>query len=194
MPIKDQVKFINSVLRSPASIGAVAPSSKTLARHMVKDFNIETGQHVLEFGPGTGPFTRALINEIPNKDAYLGIERDPRFVQHLAVHLPDMRVIEGSAEDVCEIIQQENIKNVKAIISGLPFASLSATVQDNVINALDRLVTPGCIFRTFQYVHAYPFPSAVRFRNRMNELFGPMKRSKPVVRNIPPAYVLSWSR
>ena len=69
-------------------------------------------------------------------------------------------------------------------------------MQDGVIAALSEMLPAGSggQFRTFQYVHAYPLPTAVRFRRRMAAIFGPCQRSAVVVRNLPPAFVLSWSR
>ena len=53
---------------------------------------------------------------------------------------------------------------------------------------------PGCEFRTFQYVHSWPLPAAVRYRRRMNSIFGPCRSSRVVVANLPPALVLTWGR
>ncbi len=78
------------------------------------------------------------------------------------------------------------------MISGLPFASLPGVVRRGILEDLAAILAAGGIFRTFQYVHAYVFPKARRFRREMAERFGPALRLGPVVRNIPPAWVLSW--
>ena len=49
-------------------------------------------------------------------------------------------------------------------------------------------------FRTFQYVHAYGLKSARRFRAMMAEQFRTCKRSQPVLRNVPPAYILTYKK
>jgi hypothetical protein len=51
----------------------------------------------------------------------------------------------------------------------------------------------GCLFRTFQYVHGYHLPPAQKFRKRMEERYGKTLRSQVVIKNIPPAYTLTWS-
>jgi phospholipid N-methyltransferase len=58
----DTFRFIRQFLRTPGSIGAVAPSSKYLAKAMVAGVVLEPGQRLLEFGPGTGPFTAATCH------------------------------------------------------------------------------------------------------------------------------------
>lgn len=147
---------------------------------------------VVEFGPGTGPFTEVIADRIGDPERYLGIECDSRLVQRLRRRFPDLKFIEGSAEHACLYHQQEALPRTAAVISGLPFASLPATVQDGVIEAIRTLLAAGGVFRTFQYAHAYGLPAAIRFRARMNQLFGPCTLRGPVFRNVPPACVLTW--
>jgi phospholipid N-methyltransferase len=192
--IRDHLAFLKVLLRAPGRTGAVAPSSVYLARAMVRGLRVEPGETVVEFGPGTGAFTAEIRRILPSPASYLGIEIEPRFAEMLRQRYPELPVLEGSAEDAVRLVAEAGRNRVKAIICGLPFASLPAGVQDRVIQAIDVLVGPGAQFRTFQYVHAYGLPPAVRFRRRMRERFGPHTRQATVSRNVPPAHVLSWSR
>ncbi len=47
---------------------------------------------------------------------------------------------------------------------------------------------------TFQYVHGYRLPPAVVFRRNMSARMGSEPQIKSVVRNFPPAFVLTWTR
>lgn len=190
----DTWTFIRTFIRSPARTGAIAPSSERLARAMVAGLRFAPDETILEFGPGTGPFTAAISALVPDPRCYLGIEREPRFVQLLRGRYPDLRFAEGSAEHACRFVEEAGRSRVTTVICGLPFASLPPRVQDAIIAALDRLLGPGGEFRTFQYVHAYGLPTAIRFRRRMAALFGPHRREALVVRNLPPAFVLRWRR
>ena len=176
------------------SIGAVMPSSRTLARAMTRDLPLRDGGCVVEFGPGTGPFTRAIADRLPSAADYLGIERDAGFVALLRARFPELTIVEGSAEQALKLHREHGKPGARVVVCGLPFASLPPTVQDNVIEAIDGLLADGGEFRTFQYVHAYPLPTAVRFRRRMSAIFGPCDRGRAVWRNMPPAYVLTWRR
>ena len=190
----DGIRFLTAMLRNPARVGAIAPSSAALARAMIRGIDLSNGHAVLELGPGTGPITRVLHAALADPSLYLGIERNGAFVELLRERMPRMRVVEGSAERAVDHLREHGHERVGAIISGLPFASLPAGVRDGVIEALDTLMAPGTVFRTFQYVHAWPLPSAMRFREGMSERFGPCRISRPVMRNLPPALVLSWQR
>jgi len=191
---EEHLAFLQVLFRAPARTGAVAPSSVHLARAMVKGLTLGPGQTVVEFGPGTGALTSEIRRILPSPSSYLGVEIEPRFADLLRRRFPGLHVVEGSAEEAPRFVAEAGCAQVKAVICGLPFATLPAGVQDGVVRALDVLVGPGAQFRTFQYIHAYPLPPAVRFRHRMRELFGPHTREATVVRNLPPAYVLSWSR
>jgi phospholipid N-methyltransferase len=192
--ITDHLAFLQVLLLSPARTGAIAPSSVRLARAMVDGLIVAPGETIVEFGPGTGAFTAEIRRILPPQSSYLGIEIEPRFAELLRRRYPDLHFVEGSAEHAAQFLAKAGYDRVKAIICGLPFASLSSGVQDGIIEALETLVAPGVQFRTFQYVHAYGLPPAVRFRRRMGERFGPVTREAMVLRNLPPAYVLRWSR
>lgn len=191
---EEHLAFLQVLFRAPARTGAVAPSSVHLARAMVKGLTLGPGQTVVEFGPGTGALTAEIRRILPSPSSYLGVEIEPRFADLLRRRFPGLHVVEGSAEEAPRFVAEAGCAQVKAVICGLPFATLPAGVQDGVVRALDVLVGPGAQFRTFQYIHAYPLPPAVRFRHRMRELFGPHTWEATVMRNLPPAYVLSWSR
>lgn len=193
MPKGEHRKFLSQFLRNPASVGAIAPSSAYLARAMVRGLSDCADGAVLEFGPGTGAFTAAIRDSLPQHCRYLGIEVEERFVDVLRTRFPDLDFAHASAADVRALCDERELGPVRAVISGLPFASLPVPVQDGIVSGLLEVLTPGASFRTFQYVHAYRLPKAQRFRKQMTKLFGPVVRSRPVLRNLPPAYSLTWT-
>ncbi|MGH1365534.1 MAG: class I SAM-dependent methyltransferase [Calditrichia bacterium] len=188
------LSFVKVFLKNPAQVGALTPSSRALASRMVHNLDLKAGETILELGPGTGSVTRLIKDVIPAESIYLGIEREPKFVKLLDKRFPDMQFVTGNAEHAEKHCHDANCPPAKAIISGLPFSSLPSQVRAGIIDSIDHLMTPGSIFRTFQYVHAYPLPSAIKFRNQMCNRFGSHHRSKAVLKNLPPAYILTWRR
>ncbi len=184
--------FLTRFLRDPIGVGAVCPSSRILARAMTNGLELSPGDTVIELGPGTGAFTGYIDKIIPDSDDYLGIEQDVKFVEVLNNQFPGLRVIVGQAEDTHQIHLDSGYKPVKAVISSIPFALVKDNAQIKIVDDLRRLLPPGSIFRTFQYLHTYRLPLAARFRRRMDEISTTFYRSKPVMANIPPAFVLTW--
>lgn len=188
------IHFLRVFLKNPVGIGAIAPSSQELATAMIQGLQLNEGESLLELGPGTGSFTRQIRKIIPDSRAYLGIECEPAFVALLQKNFPDLQFVNGKAEQSEVLYENSGIFPARIIISGLPFALQVQEVRNDIIGNIDRLMTPGSVFRTFQYVHAYALPPAVRFRREMARLFGKHQRSKIILRNLPPAYVLTWRR
>lgn len=189
------IRFIRTFIKNPLAVGAILPSSPELARAMVKDIQLSIGESLMELGPGTGPLTREIQHLVHCPRSYIGIEREPAFVSMLDREFPDLTFVSGDAAFAHELHKKSNMHPIKAVISGLPFASLSNEVRNQIINSLDVLLPAGSIFRTFQYVHAYPLLPAVRFRKQMSSVMqSEPRRSEVVFKNIPPAYVLTWTR
>lgn len=198
----DHARFLLAFLRRPASIGSVVPSSRVLARAMLDGVHPGAHESVLEFGPGTGAFTAEIIKRLAGKAngtadlsrRYLGIELDPGFVRLLQRRYPQGRFVAASAEHADRHCRRARLKRVSAVISSLPFATLPAGVQDRVVRTLARVLPRGAHFRTYQYLHTYLLPSAGRFRELMRRALGPHRRTATVLRNLPPAFVLSWRK
>ena len=190
-PLRDSVHFFTSFLRRPTSIGSVLPSSPALARALAGDLRVQRGDLVVEYGPGTGPMTRVIEAQLDGA-AYLGIERDTSFCALLSQRFPGLSFHCGSVEHVVDILRERQLGRPKVIVSGLPFASLPAEVRARVVDGTAQVLAADGEFRTFQYVHAYNFASARRFRAAMAARLPHFERSRPVLRNVPPAYVLTY--
>ena len=188
----DGLRFLGKFLRSPGKVGSIMPSSRHLAEVMTDRLDLKSGDLVVEYGPGTGPMTAVLSGILPDQVRYLGIERDARFQRLLKERFQDLDFHLGSVADIQVILRDRGLGKAKAIVSGLPFASLPRTVQLDIVAGTRAVLADDGEFRTFQYVHMYRLPAARHFRQAMAQVFGSFTRSPPVLRNVPPAYVLSY--
>jgi phospholipid N-methyltransferase len=190
--MSDSLRFLSRFLKSPATVGAVLPSSRRLAELLVGPLQLARGDVVVEFGPGTGPMTRVLAERMPPGVEYLGIELDASFCAKLTARYPQLRFCCASAADVGALLAEHRLPRPKLIVSGLPFASLPHDVQRLIVRAIRDVLREDGEFRTFQYVHAYPLASARRFREAMEDEFAHFERLGPVLGNVPPAWVLVY--
>lgn len=182
------------MLKNPKSVCALTPSSRMLARAMARGLEIESDESVMELGPGTGALTDQVRHIIRDGGEYLGIELEHRFVHLLRERFPNLRFEQSNVTRAFQVHRDAGTPPVKAVISGLSISTMPGPVIDEVIVNLDRLMRPGSVFRMFQYVHAYYLPSAIRFRRRMSPLFSDYRCDALVMRNLPPALVLTWTR
>jgi phosphatidylethanolamine/phosphatidyl-N-methylethanolamine N-methyltransferase len=190
--LREHLLFLGRFLRSPRTIGAIAPSSKALAAAMVVPVDGRNATRVVELGPGTGAFTAALIDCLKGSSRLLAIDREAAFVERLRDRWPQADFVCASAADLPRLAAERHFLPIDHIVSGLPFASLPGEVTKAILDGIERSLKIGGTFTTFQYVHAYRLPPAVAFRDDINLRMGALPARSLVLRNLPPAYVLTW--
>lgn len=188
--------FLRQFLRSPGTVGAIAPSSPRLAARMVDAVDFSRAGVVLEYGPGTGAFTGAILSRLRPGAKFVAIELNPRYADILRNRHPGARVVTGSAADVESICRAEGIAggndtaaSVDAVLSGLPWASFSDELQDQLLTPMLRVLKPGGVFVTFGYHIGTFLPAGRRFYAKARRLFSKVEKSELVWLNLPPAYV-----
>ena len=191
--VADAAYFFRRFLRNPRRVASVVPSSRFLAAAMFEGLNLRDGDLVIEFGPGTGAFTREVLNLRRSgvQVRYLGIERDAGLFRRLCTRYPELDFQLGDVRDAPRFVAERGLPLARAVISGLPLVLMPESVQDEIFAGLAAILQPDGVFRTFSYVNNYPTAGAFRLRQRFGRSFGAWDLSRPVIRNLPPAFVLS---
>jgi phospholipid N-methyltransferase len=192
--LREHVLLFSRFLRSPRTVGALTPSSAVLAESMIEGLDIAHAARVVELGPGTGVFTSAIVRRLGPNTRFLAMDIDPAFVAEIGKRWPGVECVCASAEDLHHLVADRGLAPVDHIVSGLPFVSLPAAMTTNILESIARVLRPGGTMTTFQYVHGYRLPPAVAFRRNMSLRMGGEPQVKAVVRNFPPAFVLTWTR
>jgi phospholipid N-methyltransferase len=165
------------LFKAPAYTGAVAPSSKFLAKAMADAAH--GAAHIVELGAGTGPVTRVLSREHP--DARLTVvELQPVLARKLSRAYPRARVYAMPAAEVLDELDFDGMP--VALVSSLPFRSLPTLVRAKTRNSILQFLRrhPGSWLVQFTYQPRAPFEGEQGFA---------WKRTRTVVANIPPAGV-----
>jgi phosphatidylethanolamine/phosphatidyl-N-methylethanolamine N-methyltransferase len=155
---------------------------------MLADCDLRNAQVVVELGPGTGSFTRLILERIGKGSLFLAMELDEDSVRRLRVAFPDLEVHHRSAEGLPDLLDAHG-RRADCVVSGLPWANMGAEVQDRILDGVVGSLRPHGVFTTFAYLHARWLPGAVRFRRRLDRRFGSVRMSPVVWRNLPPAFV-----
>lgn len=190
--MNENIEFLQAFIKNPLKVGAIAPSSPELAKKMLEGIRPDENKIVLELGVGTGAITKHLQNRLPNEKSYLGIELDFDLVKSLRKNYPNLNFVRGNAAEAFSIHRKTGLGKVGYIICCLPFVSMPNEVGENILLEIDKFMRQGCLFRTFQYAHGFYFPSAIKLREFMRNRYGKSKKSQLIVKNVPPAYTLSW--
>ncbi len=191
--MNENLQFLQAFLKNPLKVGAIAPSSPELAAEMLQGISPDEDNIVLELGVGTGAITKFLQEVIPNKDAYLGIELDRDLVDNLHSNFNDMNIICGNAAEAFTIHQNSGLGKVRYVICCLPFVSLPKEISESVLLEIEKFMDEGCELRIFQYAHGYFLPPAIKLREFLKNRYGKSKRSPLILKNVPPAFTLTWS-
>ena len=191
--MNENLQFLQAFLKNPLKVGAIAPSSPELAAEMLQGISPDEDNIVLELGVGTGAITKFLQDVIPCKEAYLGIELDRDLVDNLHNKFDDLNIICGNAAEAFSIHQNSGLGKVRYVICCLPFVSLPKEISESVLLEIEKFMDEGCELRIFQYAHGYFLPPAIKLREFLKNRYGKSKRSPLVLKNVPPAFTLTWS-
>ena len=184
----DDPIFLLRWLRHPTQVGAVTPSGRALAKVMVRPVDWSKPGHVVELGAGMGAFTRVLLEQGPNTDRLLVVERDPVFFARLQRRFPGAPLAMGDAADLPSLMARYGVAEVSTIVSGLPLLSMSREVQRKiVVGALEA--GPDPVFIQFTYGFRSPVPV-----KRLSEWGVTAERVGFAAMNLPPAWVWCYRK
>jgi phospholipid N-methyltransferase len=187
--IIEKIEFIYQFLNKPKTVGAITPSSKHLTKKILSfvDFKKE-GLVLLEYGPGTGPFTSEIVKYLKPTDQLIVIELNPKFATDLKEKFKDyknVKIHEDCVANTQKILDKEGIKKVDYIISGIPFSSLPKDVTEDILINTKSIMSNTTIFLTFQYS---------KFKKESFEKYFEIIDVKFVFRNIPSAFVFCMKK
>ena len=171
-------------LKHPRKIGAIAPSGRHLAAKMMTPIDFASAEVIVEYGPGTGSFTKELIARKRTDTVLILIEQNKTFCEQLWASyggLPNFFIAHSSAGNVGRCLEACGVRSADYIVSGLPFTSLPAAVSDRILNATKPVLGQEGKFITFQY-------SLVK--KKYFEQYFQITDCRKVIKNLPPAYVL----
>lgn len=178
------LSFLAGFARDPIAVGAIWPSGRALARHMVEQARLSPGQLVVELGAGTGPITAVLSS---HQGPLLALEPDPALAERCRQRCPGIEVVEALAQDLPGLLADRGHSAADRIISGLPFASWSEERQRSVLDAVATCLVDAGIFVTFTYAHSPWLPAGRRFRRTLGHRFDHVEISPVIWPNLPPA-------
>ncbi|HEY4254483.1 MAG TPA: methyltransferase domain-containing protein [Roseomonas sp.] len=186
-PSSDFGRFFRSWLADPLRVAAIAPSGDALARVMTREIAPGDGP-ILELGPGTGAFTRALLSRGVREDDLTLVEYGPEFAAVLETRFPQARVLRMDAAQVGRQALFDGAP-VGAVVSGLPVLSMPIRKVAYVLAGAFRYLRPGGAFYQFTYGPRCPVP-----RRLLDHLGLTAAHIGRAMRNLPPAAVYRITR
>lgn len=206
--LRNRATFLREFVKSPGSVAAIAPSSPRLAAAMLQGLDLSRASTVVEYGPGTGSFTRAVLAQLghdwfadallarPGGSAaptrrFLAIEFNKSLAESLRREHPEVTVVHDSAANVESICSSRGVvpSQVDCVISGLGWPGFPDDLRTQILEGTARVLRPGGEFRTFGYHVGLLMRGAWHFRKEVRRLFSEVHIGRVVWGNMPPAFV-----
>jgi phosphatidylethanolamine/phosphatidyl-N-methylethanolamine N-methyltransferase len=182
--MSDLALFRRRLLRNPRQVSAIAPSSRTLARAMTLGLGPNSGR-IVEFGPGTGRFTEAILARgVPPENVTL-FELDEEFVAYLRQKFPGVTVHQLPAQEAARLVDP----GVSTVISGLPLLSMPPEVREGIVDAAFKVLGPRGRYVQFTYGPRPPLPPETILSLGLT-----VNKGHKVWGNLPPATVYRFRR
>ncbi len=130
--------------------GSIMPSSKRLARRMIKNV---TSPVILELGPGTGVFTKEILRILPEDGLLISIESNEIFVKYLENQIKDKRfkIYKGDALFLKEYLKENKISKVGCIVSGLPIGNFNKEAKKKLMGEIFDALEDDGVYIQFEY-------------------------------------------
>jgi phosphatidylethanolamine/phosphatidyl-N-methylethanolamine N-methyltransferase len=188
------VSFLLEFVRTPLTVGAVAPSSDALARVVTAPVPRTGDPVVVELGPGTGAFTGAIQRRLAGRGRHIAVEVNERFAARLAGRHPGLDVALADAGSLGDLLAERGLRQADVIVSGLPWVAFAEGRQHDVLAAAVGALSAHGAFTTFAYVHTRWAAPARRLRRLLESWFDEVIVGRTVWGNLPPALVYHCRR
>ncbi|TSC60872.1 MAG: hypothetical protein G01um1014107_225 [Parcubacteria group bacterium Gr01-1014_107] len=149
---KEKVKnlktlFLRTMLKD-YKVASVTRSSSYVVRKIINNLDWQNkSQTIVEYGPGDGVITREIAKRI-EKGKIIAVESNESFVKILKV-LKDQRItIEH--KDVEKFLEEKKVREVDAVISGIPFTFIRQERRERIVNETFNILKGGGCFVVYQ--------------------------------------------
>ncbi|RYM34537.1 methyltransferase domain-containing protein [Brumimicrobium glaciale] len=185
---KKKNNFLKEFFKERKTVGAIRPSSKSLANKMLKNVDFKESNVIVEFGPGTGVFTRRIIEEMnPNASLYVFELHEPFFVKLQKEYEDDDRIqiINDSAADVRKYLKADGKDFADVIISSLPLTNFDQKLTMRILKSAEIALKPEGQYIQFQY--------SLNARKLLVKIFNSIS-IQFTANNLPPAFVYTCKK
>ena len=184
---RDFLPFLRAWLSNPLRVAAIAPSGPGLSRAITAEID-PSSMPVIEFGPGTGVFTQALLDAGVTPNRLVLVEAGADFAELLRHRFPGVRIVEANAASL-RGVELFGAGQVGAVVSGLPLLSMTPRHVLSILKTAFSELRPGGAMYQFTYGYRCPVSDAM-----LNRLGLKSTRTATIFVNAPPASVYRIER
>ncbi len=173
--------MLRAFWRHGRRVASFAPSSRVMARAMLRGIDFDSARCVVELGAGTGPITAELAPRLRPGTTFVAVELDPVLCARLKARFPHLDVVQADAAHLGDLLAERGVRQVDHVLSGLPLPSFPADQRDAVLATAARVLSPAGSFRQLTVMPLVYLPLYRRYFDDVRFRF--------VAANLPPGGV-----
>lgn len=133
-------------------IASITPTSDFGVRKVCGKIDFPRCGLIVEYGPGTGVFSKYLLQKMGPDSLLVTIERNTNFANLLRRKIRDPRaiVINDCASNILDILAEFGKPFTDYVISGIPFSFLTDQQKDRILKNSFTALRPGGKFLAYQ--------------------------------------------
>src|SRR3989338_8286046 len=144
------IQFIQTAVRD-YRVGALTKSSPYVVMEILRALPPHA-RYVVEYGPGDGVVTRALLQQLPANGQLVVIERNAEFMRELrAIGDPRLRIVHGDVVQHSRALWSLGIPQVDAVVSGIPCTFFDPVTRDAIVRGTHTAIGEHGVFIVYQY-------------------------------------------
>lgn len=175
------IEFLRTALRD-RHIGALTKSSSQTIERVVEAIP-RSCAYLVEYGPGEGTVTRAILDRLPRDGRLVAIERNATLFKALqGLHDPRLSVVHGDILNIAPRLRELSLPRIDAVVSCVPCTLLQPHEREHLVRETHRALKPGGVFIMYQY-SPLMYRLLRRYFDAVRFSFAPM--------NFPPYFVMA---
>jgi phosphatidylethanolamine/phosphatidyl-N-methylethanolamine N-methyltransferase len=128
--------YIRNLFSDP-DIASITPTSKWAVKSICNNIDFHKRNVVVEYGPGTGVFTKYLLSKLSPDSKIILIEKNKNFVNILIEtfqQYPNVFIYNESAESVNDLLFESGEQSANYVLSGIPFSFFDGQLRDRIVS------------------------------------------------------------
>lgn len=149
--------YLSSLLQD-RYVASVVPTSRFAVEKICSRIDLQSARVVIEYGPGTGVFTRALLRRMSPDARLVAIERNEALSNLLRRNCRDTRlqIYNDCAGNILDIVRRSDAGQADCVLSGIPFSFLPPETRVELLRNTHRILRKGGKFLAYQTFYQPP--------------------------------------
>ncbi len=148
--LTDSVRHLFTAVRDFRHVASLFPSSRYAIRSVLKQISVDS-EIAIEYGPGTGVFTHALLKHLAPSSHLYCIEINPGFIAQLRkTKDPRLTLVEGSVLAVLPSVRARCPQGADVVLSGIPFTVIPSDERERIVEETRKALRSGGKFIIYQ--------------------------------------------